>query len=340
MKNKIVIALTFSLFCFTSAYAKNNNIPDNAIQSNAIQYDTIVEQAYQKFKTEKAGDVADYIPALAKYSPDNYAVVIATVDGKIYSAGDKDALFPLESLSKVFTLALVMNQQGSEVVLEKLGANATGLPFNSGLAIELRPDRPQNPLVNAGAISAVSLIKAKNPDDRWQQIMENMEAFADTKLTVNDEVYRSESETNQHNQALARLMQSYGMLYGNPDEAVDLYTRQCSVDATTVDLAKMGAVLANQGKSPYNGKQLLSAENTGKVLAEMAVAGLYDGSGTWLYQVGIPAKSGVGGGILAVVPGKYAVAVYSPPLDKAGNSVRAQAAIGYIAQETGADLYK
>ncbi|MEM8036833.1 glutaminase A, partial [Morganella morganii] len=254
--------------------------------------------------------------------------------------GDKDKLFPLESLSKVFTLAMVMDQQGSEVVLEKLGANATGLPFNSGLAIELRPDRPQNPLVNAGAISAVSLIKAKNPDDRWQQIMENMEAYADTKLTVNDEVYRSESETNQHNQALARLMQSYGMLYGNPDEAVDLYTRQCSVDATTVDLAKMGAVLANHGKSPYNGKQLLSAENTGKVLAEMAIAGLYDGSGTWLYQVGIPAKSGVGGGILAVVPGKYAVAVYSPPLDKAGNSVRAQAAIRYIAQETGADLYQ
>ena len=245
MKNKIVIALTFSLFCFTSAYAKNNNIPDNT-----VRYDTIAEQAYQKFKSEKAGDVADYIPALAKYSPDNYAVVIATVDGKIYSAGDKDKLFPLESLSKVFTLAMVMDQQGSEVVLEKLGANATGLPFNSGLAIELRPDRPQNPLVNAGAISAVSLIKAKTPDDRWQQIMENMEAYADTKLTVNDEVYRSESETNQHNQALARLMQSYGMLYGNPDEAVDLYTRQCSVDATTVDLAKMGAVLAKPPKTP------------------------------------------------------------------------------------------
>ena len=151
MKNKIVIALTFSLFCFTSAYAKNNNIPDNT-----VRYDTIAEQAYQKFKSEKAGDVADYIPALAKYSPDNYAVVIATVDGKIYSAGDKDKLFPLESLSKVFTLAMVMDQQGSEVVLEKLGANATGLPFNSGLAIELRPDRPQNPLVNAG-LSAPSV---------------------------------------------------------------------------------------------------------------------------------------------------------------------------------------
>lgn len=146
-----------------------------------------------------------------------------------------------------------------------------------------------------------------------------MEAYADNSLIINEEVYRSESETNQHNQALARLMLSYGMLYGDPDVAVDLYTRQCSVDATTVDLAKMGAVFANHGKSPYSGKQLLSAENTGKVLAEMAIAGLYDGSGEWLYQVGIPAKSGVGGGILAVVPGKYAVAVYSPPLDKAGN---------------------
>ncbi len=334
MKNKIVIAFTFSLLCFSSAYAKNNPVPEN------IHYDTIVEQAYQKFKTEKTGTVADYIPALAKYSPDNYAIVIATIDGKIYSAGDKDALFPLESLSKIFTLALVLNQQGPQTVLTKLGANATGLPFNSGLAIELRPDRPQNPLVNAGAISAVSLIKAENPDDRWQQIMQNMEAYADNSLIINEEVYRSESETNQHNQALARLMLSYGMLYGDPEVAVDLYTRQCSVDATTVDLAKMGAVFANHGKSPYSGKQLLSAENTGKVLAEMAIAGLHDGSGEWLYQVGIPAKSGVGGGILAVVPGKYAVAVYSPPLDKAGNSVRAQAAIGFIAQETGADLYQ
>lgn len=334
MKNKIVIAFTFSLICFSSAYAKNNPVPEN------IRYDTIAEQAYQKFKTEKTGAVADYIPALAKYSPDNYAIVIATVDGKIYSAGDKDALFPLESLSKIFTLALVLNQQGPQTVLTKLGANATGLPFNSGLAIELRPDRPQNPLVNAGAISAVSLINAENADDRWQQIMQNMEAYADNSLVINEEVYRSESETNQHNQALARLMLSYGMLYGDPDVAVDLYTRQCSVDATTVDLAKMGAVFANHGKSPYSGKQLLSAENTGKVLAEMAIAGLYDGSGAWLYQVGIPAKSGVGGGILAVVPGKYAVAVYSPPLDKAGNSVRAQAAIGFIAQETGADLYQ
>lgn len=334
MKNKIVIAFTFSLLCFSSAYAKNNPVPEN------IHYDTIVEQAYQKFKTEKTGTVADYIPALAKYSPDNYAIVIATVDGKIYSAGDKDALFPLESLSKIFTLALVLNQQSPQTVLTKLGANATGLPFNSGLAIELRPDRPQNPLVNAGAISAVSLINAQNPDDRWQQIMQNMEAYADNSLIINEEVYRSESETNQHNQALARLMLSYGMLYGDPEVAVDLYTRQCSVDATTVDLAKMGAVFANHGKSPYSGKQLLSAENTGKVLAEMAIAGLYDGSGEWLYQVGIPAKSGVGGGILAVVPGKYAVAVYSPPLDKAGNSVRAQAAIGFIAQETGADLYQ
>lgn len=334
MKNKIVIAFTLSLICFSSAYAKNNPAPEN------IRYDTIVEQAYQKFKTEKTGAVADYIPALAKYSPDNYAIVIATVDGKIYSAGDKDALFPLESLSKIFTLALVLNQQGPQTVLTKLGANATGLPFNSGLAIELRPDRPQNPLVNAGAISAVSLINAENADDRWLQIMQNMEAYADNSLVINEEVYRSESETNQHNQALARLMLSYGMLYGDPDVAVDLYTRQCSVDATTVDLAKMGAVFANHGKSPYSGKQLLSAENTGKVLAEMAIAGLYDGSGEWLYQVGIPAKSGVGGGILAVVPGKYAVAVYSPPLDKAGNSVRAQAAIGFIAQETGADLYQ
>ncbi|MDR0217767.1 MAG: glutaminase A [Enterobacteriaceae bacterium] len=331
MKHKIGAVFFLSLFLFQNASAAT--APD-------VHYSELVQKAYKQFKDDKRGDVADYIPALAKYSPDNYAIAIATVDGKIYTAGDKNKLFPLESLTKVFTLALAMNQQGPEKTLDKLGANATGLPFNSGLAVELRNERPQNPLVNAGAISSVSLIDAKNADDRWQQVMSNMEAFADNKLSVNDEVYRSELETNQHNQALAYLMLSYGRMYSNPAEAVDIYTRQCSVEASTIDLAKMGAVLANGGKSPYTGNQLVAEENVPKVLAEMAVAGLYDGSGKWLYNVGIPAKSGVGGGMFAVVPGKYAIAVYSPPLDKEGNSIRAQEAIEYIANETQANLFR
>lgn len=208
----------------------------------------------------------------------------------------------MESLSKVFTMALAMEQHGPQVVLDKLGANATGMPFNSGLAVELTKGAPENPLVNAGAMSTVSLIEAKDKTDRWNKILDNLNVWADAKLTVNEPVFKSEMDTNQHNQALAKLMESYNSFYGNTDEAVEIYTRQCSVDITVEQLAKMGAVLANKGKSPFNGKQLLNEKYVPQVLAEMAIAGLYDGSGKWLYTVGLPAKSGVGGGMVAVVP--------------------------------------
>lgn len=302
-------------------------------------YARLIEQAHQKYKSNNDGKVADYIPALATYSPQNFAITIATVDGKIFQVGDVKKAFPMESLSKVFTMALAMEQHGPQVVLDKLGANATGMPFNSGLAVELTKGAPENPLVNAGAMSTVSLIEAKDKTDRWNKILENLNAWADASLTVNEPVFKSEMETNQHNQALAKLMESYNSFYGNTDEAVEIYTRQCSVDITVEQLAKMGAVLANKGKSPFNGKQLLNESYVPQVLAEMAIAGLYDGSGKWLYTVGVPAKSGVGGGMVAVVPGEYAIAVYSPPLDEAGNSVRAQKTIEYVADATKANVF-
>lgn len=311
----------------------------NTLAQTTPDYASLIEQAHQKFKSNHDGKVADYIPALATYSPNNFAITLATVDGKIYQAGDVKKAFPMESLSKVFTLALAMEQHGPQVVLDKLGANATGLPFNSGLAVELTKGAPENPLVNAGAMSTVSLIEAKDKTDRWNKILDNLNAWADASLTVNEPVFQSEMETNQHNQALAMLMNSYNSFYGNTQEAVEIYTRQCSVDITVEQLAKMGAVLANKGKSPFNGKQLLNESYVPQVLAEMAIAGLYDGSGKWLYTVGIPAKSGVGGGMVAVVPGQYAIAVYSPPLDEAGNSVRAQQTIAYIAHATQANLF-
>ncbi|WP_434659728.1 glutaminase A [Klebsiella sp. MISC125] len=309
------------------------------LAQNAPDYASIIEQAHQKYKSNHDGKVADYIPALATYSPDNFAITLATVDGKIYQVGDVKKAFPMESLSKVFTLALAMEQRGPQEVLDKLGANATGLPFNSGLAVELTKGAPENPLVNAGAMSTVSLVEAKDKTDRWNKILNNLNAWADASLTVNEPVFKSEMETNQHNQALAMLMNSYNSFYGDTQEAVEIYTRQCSVDITVEQLAKMGAVLANKGQSPFNGKQLLNENYVPQVLAEMAIAGLYDGSGKWLYTVGIPAKSGVGGGMVAVVPGQYAIAVYSPPLDEAGNSVRAQQTIEYVAHATQANLF-
>ena len=325
--------LGVSLFSFSVLFSATS------FAQTAPDYARLIEQAHQKYKSNNDGKVADYIPALASYSPNNFAITIATVDGKIYQVGDVNKPFPMESLSKVFTMALAMEQHGPQVVLDKLGANATGMPFNSGLAVELTKGAPENPLVNAGAMSTVSLIEAKDKTDRWNKILDNLNVWADATLTVNEPVYKSEMETNQHNQALAKLMESYNSFYGNTDEAVEIYTRQCSVDITVEQLAKMGAVLANKGKSPFNGKQLLNEKYVPQVLAEMAIAGLYDGSGKWLYTVGIPAKSGVGGGMVAVVPGEYAIAVYSPPLDEAGNSVRAQKTIEYVAEATKANVF-
>ena len=329
--NKTIIGVSlFSFSVLFSATTFAQTTPD---------YAKLIEQAHQKYKSNNDGKVADYIPALATYSPKNFAITIATVDGKIYQVGDVNKPFPMESLSKVFTMALAMEQHGPQVVLDKLGANATGMPFNSGLAVELTKGAPENPLVNAGAMSTVSLIEAKDKSDRWNKILDNLNVWAAATLTVNAPVFKSEMATNQHTQALAKLMESYNSFYGNTDEAVEIYTRQCSVDITVEQLAKMGAVLANKGKSPFNGKQLLNEKYVPQVLAEMAIAGLYDGSGKWLYTVGIPAKSGVGGGMVAVVPGEYAIAVYSPPLDEAGNSVRAQKTIEYVAEATKANVF-
>lgn len=325
--------LGVSIFSFSVLFSATT------LAQTTPDYAKLIDQAHQKYKSNHDGKVADYIPALATYSPKNFAITIATVDGKIYQVGDVNKPFPMESLSKVFTMALAMEQHGPQVVLDKLGANATGMPFNSGLAVELTKGAPENPLVNAGAMSTVSLIEAKDKTDRWNKILDNLNVWADATLTVNEPVFKSEMETNQHNQALAKLMESYNSFYGNTDEAVEIYTRQCSVDITVEQLAKMGAVLANKGKSPFNGKQLLNEKYVPQVLAEMAIAGLYDGSGKWLYTVGIPAKSGVGGGMVAVVPGEYAIAVYSPPLDEAGNSVRAQKTIEYVAEATKANVF-
>ncbi len=305
----------------------------------APNYQALVNEAYDKYKIETSGKNADYIPALAKYDPSLYGIALVTVDGKIYTAGDANAKFPLESLSKVFALSLALQQYGSEVILDKLGSNATGLPFNSVSAVEDQPNRTGNALVNAGAMATVSLIKAKNANEKWQLILDNLNNYADSKLSVNQEVYSSETKTNQHNRAIARLLQSYGRFYSDPVEAVDIYTRECSVDASAVELAKMGAVIANNGQSPFNKKQLLSSNLVPNLLAEMTIAGMYNNSGAWLYTVGLPAKSGVAGGVLAIAPGKFAIAAYSPPLDNAGNSVRAQQAIRYIANQAQVNIF-
>jgi len=297
---------------------------------------TAVNAAFNKFKTLKEGKNADYIPALAKVDPNLFGIALVTTDGKVANAGDLTTEVSIQSISKVFTMAQVIQEQGPDAIEKRIGVDATGARFNSIIAIEavrstVGTGAPEmNALVNPGAISATSMVTGGSADAVWNKIIGFHNDFAGRQLKVLQDVYKSESDTNQRNQAIGALMYAYGYIKTDWKQAVDLYTRQCSIGVNAKDLAVMAATLAAKGKNPITGKQVMDAAKVPPVLAVMATAGLYDDSGKWLYHTGLPAKSGVGGGLIAVSPGKFGVAVISPPLDDAGNSVRAQRAIADI----------
>jgi glutaminase len=293
---------------------------------------TAVTAAYARHKKNRRGKNASYIPALAEVDAQLFGVCVATVDGQTFSAGDAECQFALESISKVFTAALAMEQVGPREFHRKVGADPTGEAFNSVLALELHNDKPNSPMVNAGAMTATSLVSATDAEDRWRQILQIQSDFAGRAISVSERISASERATNFHNRAIAWLLLCGGYMYCDPMEACDVYTLQCSTLITAVDLAIMGATLANGGINPVTQKRVIAQANVSHMLALMAMEGLYTSSGDWAYIVGLPAKSGVGGGLVAVSPGKLAIAAYSPPLDKAGNSVRAQAAITQIAR--------
>jgi glutaminase len=304
-----------------------------------------VDAAYAKYKTLQEGKNADYIPALAKVDPNLFGIAVVTSDGKAYTAGDVKTEVSIQSISKVFTMAQVIQEQGLESIEKRIGVDATGARFNSIIAVEavktvVGTGAPEmNPLVNPGAISATSMVTGGSSDAVWNKIIGFHNDAAGRTLSVLQDVYKSESDTNQRNQAIGALMLAYGYIKDNWQQAVDLYTRQCSIGVNAKDLATMAATLANGGKNPLTNKQIIDAAKVPGVLAVMATAGLYDDSGKWLYHTGLPAKSGVGGGIIAVSPGKFGIAVVSPPLDDAGNSVRAQKAIADISNALGGNPY-
>jgi glutaminase len=293
--------------------------------------DSAMNAAYSKYQNLQEGKNADYIPALAKVDPKLFGIAVVTPDGKVHTAGDVNTQVSIQSISKVFTMARVIQDQGPESIEKHIGVDATGMKFNSIVSVELVQKTggggEMNPLVNPGAITATSMVQGTTSEEIWNKISGTYNDFAGRRLTVLQDVYKSESDSNQRNQAIGMLMHAYGYIKDNPQQAVDLYTRQCSVGVNAKDLAMMAATLAFGGRNPVTGKQAISADNVPYVLAVMATAGLYDDSGKWLYHTGLPAKSGVGGGIIAVSPGKFGIAVVSPPLDEAGNSVRAQRAI-------------
>jgi len=304
-----------------------------------------VDNAYTKFKTLQEGKNADYIPALAKVDPNLFGIAVVTGDGKVYTAGDVKTEVSIQSISKVFTMAQVIQEQGLESIEKRIGVDATGARFNSIIAVEavktvVGTGAPEmNPLVNPGAISTTSMVRGATSDEVWKKIIGFHNDAAGRQLTVLQDVYKSESDTNQRNQAIGALMLAYGYIKDNWQQAVDLYTRQCSIGVNAADLATMAATLAFTGTNPVTNKRVLDADKVPGVLAVMATAGLYDDSGKWLYHTGLPAKSGVGGGIIAVSPGKFGIAVVSPPLDAAGNSVRAQRAITEISNQLRGNPY-
>ena len=299
--------------------------------------------AYAKYKDLQEGANADYIPALAKVDSKIYGIALVTPDGKVYTAGDVQSEVSIQSISKVFTMAKVIEDEGADAIEKRIGVDATGMRFNSIVSVEFAQKAlggPEiNPLVNPGAITATSMVQGGSREEVWKKILDYHSDFAGRPLSVNQEVFESEAATNQRNQAIGALMYAYGFIKSDPAQATDVYTEQCAISVNAKDLAMMAATLANGGKNPVTGKQVMKRENVPEVLAVMATAGLYDDSGKWLYHTGLPAKSGVGGGIIAVSPGRFGIAVVSPPLDAAGNSVRAQKAIADISNALGGNPY-
>ena len=299
----------------------------------------IVTDAYNKFHSDTSGKNADYIPYLAQVDSKLFGVAVVTTDNQVFTLGDVDYSFSIQSISKVFTLALAIEELGPDKVFDRIGSEPTGRPFNSVNAVVDMPTHTGNPLVNAGAIATTSLISGNNEDEKWNKILAFYGKVAGEKLVLIDDVYKSEAATNAGNKALAMLLAKYERIYADPFESVDVYTKQCSVGVNAKQLARMGATLANNGKNPATGEQVIKSDDVPYILSTMMMAGLYDGSGGWSWHVGLPAKSGVGGGIVAIVPGKGAIAVFSPRLDEAGNSVKAQKVIEYVTNRLNYNLY-
>jgi glutaminase len=281
-----------------------------------------LEELRERYLPDDRGEVADDIPELAKADPGHFGLSLVSVDGHRYRAGDTDVAFTMQSISKPFVYALALADHGLEAMLDRVGAEPSGEAYN---AISLDPDtgRPDNPMINAGAIVSASLVAGAGAEERFERIRTTLSGFAGRDLALDDRVYRSEMATGDRNRALAYLMRSTGALGCPVDEAIEVYFRQCALSVTADDIATMGATLANNGENPVTGQRVIPEEVDEQVMAVMATCGMYDSSGEWLVRVGLPAKSGVAGGLMALSPAQFGIGLYSPPLDAKGNSVRA-----------------
>ena len=332
VNTRLIAVVLVALLLSSSVYVYGQDLSKANIEK-------VLNDAYNKFKDVKEGANADYIKELATVDPNIFGISIVTTDGQVYTAGDVKSMVSIQSVSKAFTMAKVIEEQGHQAIQDKIGVDATGEVFNSITAVERMRGKEINPLVNPGAIAATSLIAGVDSAAKWKSVLQVHSDFAGRQLSMNVPVYISEAGDNLRNQAIAHLLLAYGRMYFDPVQATDIYTKQCAININAQDLATMGATLANGGVNPVTKKKVVSPETVMYTLPVMATAGLYDDAGIWFYNTGLPAKSGVGGGIVAVVPGKFGIGVVSPPLDKAGNSVKAQMVIKYVIEQLKVNPY-
>lgn len=316
----------------TASFISTGRLPP----ADSVQ--TLVDEAHARFRNLDEGEVSGVYPALARVAPDQLGICIAGADRGLACAGDHGTAFAIMSVSKPFIFALVCDAIGATAVQQQVGVNATGLPYNSLAGIEFGPDGKTNPMVNAGAIAVTSLVAGATCEAKWHAIREGLSRFAGRELQLDEEVHASASATNFRNRAIAHMLRSVGRIEGDPDEVTDLYTRQCSLSVTARDLAVMGATLAHGGVNPLSGERVVDPMTCHHALAVMITAGLYETSGDWLYEIGLPGKSGISGGIVTVSPGKGALATYSPRLDAAGNSVRGVKVAKFLSHALGLDM--
>lgn len=322
-----------------SASSKRANPASTGQLPSADLVRRLTVETHERFRSNHEGKVADYIPALAKTPAHLFGVCVVGVNGAVHTAGDAEHEFSIQSVSKPFVFALVCQAIGEDEAREKLGVNSTGLPFNSVIAIERTGDGSTNPMVNSGAIAATSLAPGVTAAEKWDFVRKGLSRFAGRDLSLNREVYESEAATNQRNEGIANMLRAHQRIYFDPIEATDVYTKQCSLNVTAKDLAVMAATLANGGMNPITRDQIIDPIHCQHVLAVMVTAGLYENSGDWLYETGLPGKSGVAGGMTTVAPGKGGLGTFGPLLDDAGNSVKGQLAARFLSAELGLNLF-
>ncbi len=312
--------------------------PHQTLKNNPELMKKIISEVYLALKEDTEGKVSTVYPALERVEPSLFGICLYNVDGEAYSVGDVDTDFTMMSISKPYIFALVCQAAGPQIARQRLGVNGTGMPFNSVSAIEFSESKLTNPMVNSGAIATTSFTPGKTKEEKWQYIYRGLCGFAGKELSFNEEIYESARANNYRNRGIANLLYSYELLGCDPETATDLYTRQCCLNINARDLAVMGATLADGGVNPITGDKVINNNICHYTLSVMVTSGMYETSGEWLYETGLPAKSGIGGGIVTVSPSRCGLAAFSPRLDNAGNSIKAQKAIRALSRHLGMNL--